>query len=136
MIGLILVIIAQSFWALELILVRKFFPTQNPIFMAATTSIISSIFYAPFVFIYKKKFTTVGWVVIVVLALFSWFLAQVFFVKGIQMSTNAYLASVVTLVMPLLAAIMSIFLLKEPITLRMIVGGIIMAAGFLVITVK
>lgn len=136
MIGLIYVIIAQSLWALELILVRKFFPTQNPILMAAMTSIIGSAFYAPFIFIYKQKFTSVEWIVIIVLALTAWFLAQVFYVKGIQMSTNAYLASVVTLTMPLLAAIMSIVLLKETITVRMIIGGIIMATGFLVISLR
>lgn len=136
MIGLIYVIIAQSLWALELILVRKFFPTQNAIFMAAMTSIIGSIFYLPFVFVMKQKFTSVEWVVLIILGLTAWFMAQVLYVRGIQLSDNAYLASIVTLTMPLLAALMSVFVLKEPITLKMVIGGIFMGVGFLIISLR
>jgi len=136
MVGLIYVIIAQSLWALELILVRKFFPTQNAIFMAAMTSIIGSIFYLPFIFVIKQKFTSVEWIVLIILGLTAWFMAQVMYVKGIQLSQNAYLASVVTLTMPLLAAIMSILVLKEPITLKMVIGGVFMGIGFLIVSLR
>lgn len=136
MIGLIYVIIAQSLWALELILVRKFFPTQNAIFMAAMTSIIGSIFYLPFIFAIKQRFTSVEWIVLIILGLTSWFLAQILYVRGIQLSQNAYLASIVTLTMPLLAALMSVFILKEPITLKMVIGGIFMGVGFLIISLR
>lgn len=136
MIGLIYVIIAQVFWALEIILVRKFFPTQNSYIITAMTSIIASVCYAPFLVFFKQKFTVFEWVMLIILSLTSLFFAQIFYVKGIQQSPSASVVAFTTLCMPLIAAIMSIFILKEPFTIRLVIGGLVMVVGFLIISFK
>ena len=133
--GLLYVIIAQFFWALELILIRKFFPTQNSIAISAITSVIASIFYLPtFIFI-KQKFTPKDYVILIILGVTSWFLAQIFYVTGIQKGPNAFVITLVTLLMPLMTFVMAAVFLHEVLTLKIIIGGIVMMVGFLIISV-
>jgi len=132
--GLIFIIIANFFWALELILVRKYFPTQSPLLVSAITCVMASLFYAPVFFIYKHSFTGKEWIILAVLALTSWFLGQIFYVSGIQKSPNAFLATLATLTMPVCAIIMGMIFLKEPFTLKAVAGGVLMVAGFLVVS--
>lgn len=132
--GLIFIIIANFFWATELILIRKFFPTQNSFIISAITCIMASIFYAPAFFFYKQKFEPRDWIVLGILGFSSWFLAQLFYVTGVQKAPNAALATLATLTMPLCALIMGVLFLKEPFTLKAIIGGVFMIAGFLVIS--
>lgn len=132
--GLALVIIANFFWALELILIRKFFPTQNSFVVSAITCVLASIFYAPAFIFYKQHFTMKDWIVLGVLAFTSWFLAQLFYVTGIQKSQSAILTTLATLTMPLCALVMSVVFLKEEFTPKAIIGGICMIAGFLIVS--
>jgi drug/metabolite transporter (DMT)-like permease len=132
--GLLYVIIANFFWATELILIRKFFPTQNSFVISAVTCIMASLFYVPALFVYKQKFSVNDWIILAILGFTSWFLAQLFYVTGIQKSPNAALATLATLTMPFCALIMGIIFLKEPLTIKAIIGGIFMIAGFLVIS--
>jgi len=53
--GLLFIVIANFFWATELILVKKFFPTQNTFIVSALTCIIASFFYIPTFIVYKQK---------------------------------------------------------------------------------
>jgi len=133
--GLLYVIVAQFFWALELILIRKFFPTQNSIAISAITSLIASIFYLPAFIFVKQKFTPKDYVILVILGVTSWFLAQIFYVTGIQKGANAFVITLVTLLMPLMTFIMAAIFLHETLTPKIIVGGLIMMAGFLIISV-
>jgi len=132
--GLIYIIFAQFFWATELILVRKFFPTKNPIFLSAIGYIIGSLFYLPTVFIFKEKLAVKDWGIIVIYALTSWFLAQIFYITGIQKGQNAFVITLATLTMPLFALILSSIFLKEAITIKAIIGGIFMIVGFLILS--
>lgn len=132
--GLALVIIANFFWALELILIRKFFPTQNSFVVSAITCVLASIFYAPAFIFYKQHFTMKDWIVLGILAFTSWFLAQLFYVTGIQKSQSAILTTLATLTMPLCALVMSVVFLKEEFTPKAIIGGICMIAGFLIVS--
>lgn len=134
MLGLIYVIIAQFLWACEFILIRKFFPSQNAIFISALTSIIGSLFYLPFAFIFKQRITGSEWIVLIVLGLSSWFLAQIFFVSGVQKGTSSFALAMATLTLPIATAILGSFFLKEPLTLRMIFGGILMFIGFFILS--
>ena len=132
--GLLLVIIANFFWALELILIKKFFPTQNSFIVSAITCVLASIFYAPAFFLYREHFTVKDWVILGILAFTSWFLAQLFYVTGIQKSQSAVLTTLATLTMPLFALVMSVVFLKEQVTPKAIIGGICMVIGFLIIS--
>ena len=132
--GLLLVIIANFFWALELILIKKFFPTQNSFIVSAITCILASVFYAPAFLFYRQHFTVKDWVVLAILAFTSWFLAQLLFVTGIQKSNSAILTTLATLTMPVCSIIMSVIFLKEQFTPSAIIGGICMIAGFLIVS--
>lgn len=133
-IGLVYIIIAQFFWATELILIRKFFPHINSFFLSAIGSVIGSLFYLPTFLVVREKIPLKGWGILFVYALTSWFLAQVFYVTGIQKGTSAFAVTLATLMMPLMTFIMAAIFLKEAITLKVMMGGIIMIAGFLIIS--
>ncbi len=132
--GLLYIVLANFFWATELILAKRFFPTQNPFLVSGITCIIASVFYLPTFIVYKQKFTIQEWVILVILGVTSWFLAQIFYISGIQKSPNAVAATLVTLTMPFCAIIMSIIFLKETLTIKAIFGGILMLAGFLLVS--
>ncbi len=134
MIGLLYVIIAEFLWGWEFILIRKFFPNQNPVFISAVTSLIGSAFYLPaFVFL-RQKLTVTEWIVLVVLGVSSWFLAQVFYVSGIQKGTSAFALAMASLTLPLTAGFLGRIILKEPMTWRMIIGGGTMMVGFVILS--
>lgn len=133
--GIALVVMANFFWALELILIKKFFPTQNPFIVSAVTCILASIFYAPAFLFYRQQFTLRDWVVLGILAFSSWFLAQLFYVTGIQKSQSAIVTTLATLTMPLCALTMSVIFLKEQFTVKAVIGALCMIAGFIIISV-
>jgi len=133
-IGLIYIIIAEFFWATEIIIIRKYFPTLNPYFLSAIGSIISSFFYIPVLFITKQKLTVINWIVIILYALTSWFLAQMFYVLGVQKSNNSIGITFSALSLSLFTLIFSWIFLKEVITIKSIVGGLMMIIGFLIIS--
>lgn len=135
-IGLIYVILAQFLWASEIIIVRKFFPTQNSIFISAITSLASSVFYLPAIFIFKEKILIKDWSILFVLGFLSFFLAQVLYVTGIQKGGNIYTIILSTLTYYLFAVILGIIFLKEPISLRIIFGGLLMTVGLIIISIK
>jgi drug/metabolite transporter (DMT)-like permease len=132
--GIVYIIIANFMWALELILIRKFFPTQNSFVITAVTSIIAAVFYAPTFLFTSEKFTARDWIMLGVLAFTSLFLAQMLFVKGIQKSPSAILATLAALTMPISSIIMGIVFLKETLTIKAVIGSILMLAGFVVIS--
>ncbi len=133
-IGLISLIIAELPWATEIVFIRKFFPTANSLFLAAVGSIIGSLFYLPILFTAKVKFSSNNWIIIIIYAFTSWFLAQLFYVSGIQKSSNSIAVTFAVLSLPLFTLILSAFFLKEVLTLKAIIGGLIMIIGFLVIS--
>lgn len=135
-IGLIYIVLSEFFWAGELLLVRKYFPNANPVFMTAMTSIVAAVFYLPTVFVYKQRFSLFEWLIIIVLGLFSFGVAQILYIKGIQNGPSAFSIAVATLTLPMLSALMSLIFFKEPITLRVIVGAGLMIVGFLIVSLK
>ena len=132
--GLIYIVFAQFFWAAELVLVRKFFPNNNPIFLSAVGCVIAALFYLPTVFVIKQKMEVKDWGIIIIYALTSWVFAQVFYITGIQKGQNAFVITLTTLTMPLFAIILSSIFLKETITIKAVFGGIFMIIGFLILS--
>lgn len=132
--GLFYIIIAQFLWATELIIVRKFFPNLNSITLSAIGSIIGSIFYLPSLFVFKEKINSRDWLILFIYAFTSWFLAQIFYIRGIQKGINAFTITLTTLFFPFFAVVLASIFLKEALTLKIIIGGIIMTIGFLIIS--
>ncbi len=133
-IGLIYIVISEFFWAGELLLVRKFFPSANPIFITAMTSLAASVIYLPTILIYKQKFSIFEWFIVGILGLFSFGIAQIFYIKGIQLGPSAFSIAIATLTLPFLSVLMSLIFFKEPITLKIVIGSILMIIGFLFIS--
>lgn len=133
--GLIYIVIAELLWASEIIFIRKFFPNVNSLFLAAIGSIIGSFFYFPVFLAYKEKLSLNSWMIIILYAFTSWFLAQIFYVSGIQKSTNGIAVAFAVLSLPLFTLILSALFLKEPFTQKAIIGGIIMIIGFIIISI-
>ncbi|MBI4973359.1 DMT family transporter [Candidatus Roizmanbacteria bacterium] len=132
--GLIFILIAEFLWALELILIRKFFPTQNSFVVSAVTCLFAAFFYMPVFLLQRVKFTLQDWIVLAILGFTSWFLGQLFYVTGIQRSESAVLSTLAVLFLPLCALVMGAVFLKEPLTQKAIIGGVFMIAGFLIIS--
>lgn len=128
--GLIYIIIAELFWATEIIFIRRFFPDVNNLFVAATGSIIGSLFYLPIFFATKQKISWQSWAIMAIYAFTSWFLAQIFYVSGIQKSTNGLAVAFAVLSLPLFTLILSAIFLKESLTPKLIIGGALMILGF------
>ena len=135
-IGLIYIVFAQLLWATELILVRKFFPDMNAFFLSAVGSVIGTMFYLPGLFIFREKVSARNSIILIIYAVTSWFLAQIFYISGIQRGLNAFTVTLATLTLPVFAVIMGIIFLKETLTLRAIFGGILIVIGFLIISLK
>ncbi len=135
-VGLIYVIVAELLYASEIIFIKKFFPTTNVFFLSAIGSIIGSLFYLPVFFIVKEKLSINNWAVILIYAFTSWFLAQIFYVTGVQKSTNAFNVSLAVLMLPLGTLILSMVFLKENISFKSVIGGLLMISGFFLVAFK
>jgi transporter family protein len=138
-IGLIYIVLAQLFWSTELILVRKFFPTTDSLFLSAVGSIIGTIFYIPFFMASKTKLFSMPpkeIIILVIYSLTSWFLAQIFFISGIQRGLNAFTITLATLTFPVFSVILAMIFLKETLTIKAVIGGILIIVGFLIISIK
>jgi drug/metabolite transporter (DMT)-like permease len=135
-IGLVYIVLAQLMWSTELILVRKFFPGMHPFFLSAIGSVIGSVFYLPGLFVYKEKISSGNWIILIIYAITSWFLAQILFITGVQRGLSAFTVTLATLTLPIFSVIMGMIFLKEVLTLRAIIGGALIVIGFLVISLK
>lgn len=132
--GLLYIVLAEFFWAGELLLVRKFFPNANPLFLTAMTAASAAVFYSPAIFVYKQKFTLPEWIMVALLGIFSFGIAQMLYVKGIQTGPSSFSIAIATLTLPLLSVLMSLVFFKEPITSKIVIGSLLMIAGFLFIS--
>lgn len=135
-IGLIYVVLAQFMWASEIIIVRRFFPTQNPIFISAIAALTATVFYLPSAIVFKQKISLNEWLILLVLGFVSFFLAQILYITGIQKGGNIYTIILATLTYYLFAFILGAFFLKEPLSLKTILGGLLMIIGFIIISFK
>ncbi|PIY69003.1 hypothetical protein COY90_02950 [Candidatus Roizmanbacteria bacterium CG_4_10_14_0_8_um_filter_39_9] len=68
--GIVFIIIAQFLWALEFIIIRKFFPTQNSFVISAITCVFATLFYVPAFVMQKVKFSLREWILLGVIGFF------------------------------------------------------------------
>ena len=134
MIGLLYVILAQTMWVSELILIRKYLPHMSPFLIAGITTVISNIFFIPGIYILKPKLSQKEFLILFILGFLSIFLAQFIYTKGIQKAPSTFLVSLVGLNFPFLVAIGGWLFLNETISPRELIGGLIMVIGFLIVS--
>lgn len=135
-IGLIYVIFAELLWASEIIFIKKFFPNVNSVFLSAIGSIMGTLFYLPTFFVVREKISIGNWLIVLIYGFVCWFLAQIFYVNGIQKAQSSFGVSLAVLFLPIGTLVMSLFFLKETISTKSIIGSIFMVIGFLLVAMK
>ncbi len=132
--GLLYIVLAELFWATEIIIIRLFFPSLNSLFVSAISCVIASFFYIPTLFFIHEKLITKDWIMLVVLSFTTWFLGQIFYVKGVQKGTSAFFVSIATLSLPLFSILFGFLFLKESLSIKSLIGATVMVAGFIIMS--
>jgi len=132
--GIIYVIIADILWAGEIIFTKKFFNNRSPVLVAAFASFFGALFYLPILATVKEKITPRDIVLFIIMGIFVYVIPQICYVKGIQETKSAIAISLASLTIPIFTSLFSIFILKEVITFKLIVGSMLVAAGFIVVS--
>ena len=132
--GILYVILADILWAGEIIFTKKFFSNRNPVLVAAFASFAASLFYLPTLLTVKEKVTSRDFVLFAIMGILVYVVPQIAYVKGIQETKSAVAASLASLTIPIFTALFSVFILKEPISAKLIIGSILVAAGFVVVS--
>ncbi len=134
--GLVYIVFAQLLWSIEMILIRKFFPNANSLFLSAIGSSLGSIFYLPIFFTFKLKFSITNWIILIIYAFTTWFLAQIFYINGVQKGLSTFSISLATLTLPVFSIILGSIFLKGTVTIKEIIGSIFIIVGFLIISIS
>ena len=132
--SILYVIIADIMWAGEIIFTKKFFSNRSPVLVAAVASFFGALFYIPTLITIKEKVTLRDLVLLAIMGIFVYVVPQICYVKGIQETKSSIAISLATLTVPIFTSLFSIFILKEPITVKLIVGSVLVAAGFIVVS--
>jgi len=132
--SIIYVIIADILWAGEIIFTKKFFSGRSPILVAAFASFFATLFYLPTLIMVKEKITSRDIVLFIIMGIFIYVIPQIFYVKGIQETKSAIVISLASLTIPIFTSLFSILVLREMITIKLVVGSILVAIGFIVVS--
>ena len=132
--GIVYVIIADILWAGEIIFTKKFFNNRSPVLVAAFASFFGALFYLPTLVMVREKITFRDIILFIIMGIFVYVIPQIFYVKGIQETKSAIAVSLVSLTVPIFTSFFSIYILKEAVSLKLIVGSILVAAGFIVVS--
>lgn len=132
--GIIYVIIADILWAGEIIFTKKFFNGRSPVLVAAFASFFATLFYLPTLTMIKEKITPRDIILFIIMGIFVYVIPQIFYVKGIQESKSAIAVSLASLTIPLFTSFISIFILKETTSMRLILGSVLVTIGFIVVS--
>jgi drug/metabolite transporter (DMT)-like permease len=132
--AILYVIIADILWAGEIIFTKKFFVGRNPVIVAAFASFCATLFYLPTLALVKEKITFRDMILFAIMGIFVYVIPQILYVKGIQEAKSAVAVSLASLSIPIFTALFSIFILKEAITLKLIIGSLLVTAGFIIVS--
>ena len=132
--AILYVIIADILWAGEIIFTKKFFMGRNPVIVAAFASFCGSLFYLPALLTVKEKITLRDIGLFAIMGIFVYVVPQILYVKGIQENKSAIATSLASLTIPIFTAIFSIYVLKEAVTIKLIMGSLLVAAGFVIVS--
>lgn len=132
--AILYVIIADILWAGEIIFTKKFFSNRSPVLVAAFASFFATLFYIPTLVMVKEKISTKDIILFIIMGIFVYVVPQILYVKGIQENKSAIATSLASLTIPIFTSIFSIIVLKEAASLKLIIGSIIVAVGFVVVS--
>ncbi len=133
MLGLILIILAQVAYAFGGLVIRKYLIGYNPIMVNALMLTISLAMFLPVLFYFRGEIAALNTknLAFFALAAVLWLVAaETLYITGFQKSPSLTLATLMTLFYPLFSTILGIVFLGEVLSLKIIIGGILMAAGF------
>ena len=132
--SILYVIIADILWAGEIIFTKKFFSGRSPVLVAAFASFFGALFYIPTLLMVKEKITTRDIILFIIMGIFVYVIPQIFYVKGIQETKSTIALSLASLSIPIFTSLFSIFILKEAVTPKLVIGSILVAVGFIVVS--
>jgi drug/metabolite transporter (DMT)-like permease len=132
--AILYVIIADILWAGEILFTKKFFAGRSPVLVAAFASFFATLFYIPTLLMVKEKITPRDILLFVIMGIFVYVVPQIFYVKGIQETKSAIAVSLASLTIPIFTSLFSIFVLKEVVSLKLIIGSILVTIGFIVVS--
>jgi len=132
--SILYVIIADILWAGEIIFTKNFFAGRSPVLVAAFASFFAALFYLPTLILVKEKITPRDIVLFVIMGIFVYVIPQIFYVKGIQETKSAIAVSLASLTIPIFTSLFSIFILKEVVTLKLVIGSIFVTIGFIIVS--
>lgn len=132
--AIVYVIIADLLWAGEIIFTKKFFSGRSPVLVAAFASFFATLFYLPTLLVVKEKISLRDIVLFIIMGIFIYVIPQILYVKGIQENKSAIATSLASLTIPIFTSFFSILILKEAISLKLIIGSSIVAFGFIIVS--
>jgi drug/metabolite transporter (DMT)-like permease len=139
MIGLIFIVLAQVAYAFGGLLMRKYLASYNPVLVSSLMAVTSIIFFIPIILFFFRlevggltfrsslPFIAAGiiWLVI----------AEMLYITGFQKAPSLVLASLMTLFYPLFSAVLGIYFLNEPLTIKTFIAAALMVAGFVFLVI-
>jgi len=132
--SILYVIIADILWAGEIIFTKKYFAGRSPVLVAAFASFFATLIYLPILTTVKEKISPRDIILFIIMGVFVYVIPQIFYVKGIQETKSAMAVSLASLTIPIFTSLFSILILKEAITLKLVMGSILVAVGFVVVS--
>ena len=137
--GLIFIILAQVAYAFGGLIIRKYLSGYSPVLVSSIMAIVSVVFFLPIILIFFK--TEVGGLTFksslpfIVAGIIWLVIAEVLYITGFQKAPSLSLASLMTLFYPLFSTIVGFFFLKEPLSFKTIIAGVLMVTGFIFLIV-
>jgi len=131
MVGEIFIVIANIFYAIGALFLKKLAVDTNPFLITAIVIMVSAIILLP-IFLYfskeAKTFSPQKWTW-AILAGLSWFVvAELFYISGLSRATLSNVA-ILGLTFPLFATLVTVLFLGETITLKFIFAALLITAG-------
>ena len=137
--GVIAVFIGAVLWAAYIILTKSFFEKYNLIQVMAVILLSAAAFSVPLVFVFDKPVfmdpDPMLFAVLIGTVLFSTIAAEVLYAYSIS-KLSVTIVSVAENVMPLVTVVFAWLLLGTTLNVYQIIGGLIIIASVMVITVK
>lgn len=139
MIGLLLIVLAQVFYAFGGLVIRKYLGSYPPLMVTAMLVITSFVIFLPLLFtLYRTDVTNLNIKSIfpfVVAGILWLVIAEALYVVGFQKAPSLTLASMMTLFYPLFSTILGIIFLKETLSAKTVIASLLMVGGFVLLSI-
>ncbi len=139
MIGLLIIVLAQVFYAVGGLVIRKYLGGYPPLMVNGIMVVVSFLIFLPVLLTsYKSEVTGLNLKLVIpfVVAGLLWLvIAETLYVIGFQKAPSLTLASMMTLFYPLFSTVLGIIFLKEVLTVKTVVASILMMSGFVLLAI-